>query len=174
MTDPVLKTYEMRRNHYGDAWAVDEVKHPLDKPPFPSNTLLVVTSKRDAVSIEIALNSAYSGGIEYGAWKAREEDKDKEKHQDYANYETFVIAQWIDNDEEILSYIRTAGFIYSMLHEESTMMGAFAQHVRDYATGKALSWIKSKKDCFAGSLVSSALSSVDWLELATQYVTEGE
>jgi len=92
-----------------------------------------------------------------------------ETHQGYKNYETFVICSWLDNDQG--------------LQEESAMRAleaADGEEIPDAAAATALrEWIEEEHftdsrgeeadDVFtgpAGSLLNSALSEVDWLEVA--------
>jgi hypothetical protein len=111
--------------------------------------------------------------MEYGRDQQANQAKLDKMHQGFSNYETFVISQWIDNDEDMLRYAHMCWKYNFSYKPEDERFGAFASFLKEYAEWNADSWIRSKKDCFVGSLVNNALSSVDWLELAKHY-SEGE
>ena len=163
----------MRRSHYDTDWVIDEIKHPADRSAYPTRALVLVPDKMTAMDIKSALNHAFSDGVEYGRKQQEDEVKLDEMHQGFSNYETFIISQWIDNDEFLLGYVKDGYYMFRYDRPSDEYMGAFAQWLRDYAEEMAGQWIRSKKDCFVGSLVNNALSSVDWLELAKHY-SEGE
>ena len=94
---------------------------------------------------------------------------ENETHQGYKNYETFVVCNWLDNDQELL-------YESAQRAREAAESG----EIPDAAAATALrEWIEAEKltedretevwdvlDGPAGSLLNAALGEVDWLEVA--------
>jgi len=90
-----------------------------------------------------------------------------EKYNGYNNYETWLVALWIDNDEYRQCEARR------IARREPSLA-----HLSDALKEWVESWDEVYTACDAASivadLINAALSEVDWYELAEMYAKEAQ
>lgn len=93
---------------------------------------------------------------------------DNEKYNGYNNYETWLIALWIDNDQCYQEMVQELAGQYQ--DDENGMSSALKDFVEEMPdVSKAL-----ENGGMVADLVNSTLSDVDWYELAEMYIKESK
>lgn len=96
------------------------------------------------------------------------EMSDNEKYNGYNNYETWLIALWIDNDQCYQEMVQELAGQYQ--DDENGMSSALKDFVEEMPdVSKAL-----ENGGMVADLVNSTLSDVDWYELAEMYIKESK
>lgn len=91
-----------------------------------------------------------------------------EKYNGYNNYETWLVALWIDNDQCYQEMVQELAEQYS--DDENDMASALKEFVEEMPdVSKAL-----ENSGMVADLVNSTLSDVDWYELAEMYIKESK
>ena len=89
-----------------------------------------------------------------------------EKYNGYNNYETWLVALWIDNDQCYSEDVQTLARQYA--GDSNRYASALKEYVEDMPdVSKAI-----ETGGMVADLVNSTLSDVDWYELATMYMDE--
>ena len=88
-----------------------------------------------------------------------------EKYNGYNNYETWLVALWIDNDEYRQEEVRG-------IARGQTQIGTLADELKNYVDEWPEISEATEKCSIVSDLVRSALSEVDWYELAEMYAKE--
>ena len=90
-----------------------------------------------------------------------------EKYNGYDNYETWLVALWIDNDEYRQEEVRG-------IARGQTQIGTLADELKNYVDERPEISEATEKYSIVSDLVRSALSEVDWYELAKMYAKEAQ
>ena len=88
-----------------------------------------------------------------------------EKYNGYNNYETWLVSLWIDNDEYRQEEVRG-------IARGQTQIGTLADELKNYVDEWPEIFESTEKCSIVSDLVRSALSEVDWYELAEMYAKE--
>lgn len=102
-----------------------------------------------------------------------QDEADDERHQGYANYETFAVAVRIDNDRDLRA------LAYSIVDEATTYSIAdgttYSIDQRIEVADRLRDWHEDtmpELDSPYAELLAAGFGAVDWLELADQYIAE--
>jgi hypothetical protein len=95
----------------------------------------------------------------------------EDRHCGYANYETFTIAVVVDNDQGLLREIR------ALVAIEAELVGpdALPDFVKAWVESRFIDPVCQEGAThhgIAATLCNAALSEVDWLELAEEWLKE--
>ena len=94
-----------------------------------------------------------------------------EKYNGYNNYETWMIALWIDNDQ----YYQEAVHELAEQHADDDGdhdLGGYSSAIKDFVEEMPDVAGAIEKGGIVADMVNSTLSSVDWYELAEMYMKE--
>ena len=96
-------------------------------------------------------------------------------HQGWANYETWAVKLWMDNEEP--SYLHWKDFTNGMMDHPPTgnefisaerkLVHELADNVKDYHEDQM-----PELEGFAGDLLNAAFSEVDWTEIAESLIRD--
>jgi hypothetical protein len=93
-----------------------------------------------------------------------------QRHNGYANYETFAVAMWIDNDELFCTEITQMA---EDAIEEGIESYHFAGQVKAYVENEILGESYPDSGLLA-DLFNAAWSEIDWYELAEYYLNSAK
>lgn len=103
------------------------------------------------------------------------EDK---KYNGWTNYETWLCALWLDNEEGTQAYMTVeAQTIYddaeasSVFTKEDQACLDFADFLKNLIEERAEDWMPDQTGMFA-DLLNAAIGSIDWYEIAEHYIGE--
>jgi hypothetical protein len=102
---------------------------------------------------------------------------DESGYNGWKNYETWVMALWIDNDEWSYNYSRelVVGQVNEALENEDehpeTVRSAVATELQTWMEELMYGWEPESASVFT-DLLHAAFSEVDWYEIAENYLAE--
>ena len=90
-----------------------------------------------------------------------------EKYNGYNNYETWLVALWIDNDQCYLEDVRSMadGCTEKDTNDLATSIKEYVENMPDVSQA-------IESGGMVADLVNSTLSDVDWYELAEMYIKD--
>ncbi len=89
----------------------------------------------------------------------------------YANYETWAVALWIDNDQGL--YSTRLELVQEAVNDEEEPY-QIGQRLKDWVNDSDNGIIPDLGATLASDLLSAALSEVDWTELAEHWMDEAD
>ena len=92
----------------------------------------------------------------------------KESYQGWANYETWLVALWLDNDEYIQQEVQNEVNRYDHLSEDKKFTWETEKSFREFVEDVLISDSDSLNG-FTQDLVNSALSEVNYSELILHF-----
>ena len=94
-----------------------------------------------------------------------------EKYNGYNNYETWLIALWIDNDQYYQEAVHELAERYADDAGEHDLNG-YASAIKDFVEEMPDVAGALENGGMVADMINSTLSSVDWYELAEMYMKE--
>lgn len=91
---------------------------------------------------------------------------ENEKYNGYNNYETWLVALWIDNDQCYQSDV------HELAEQNKDDEGSCASAIKAYVEEMPDVSTAIENGGMVADLVNSTLSDVDWYELAEMYIKE--